>query len=155
MLALIYLAFVATIVGYAIWGNLLSRYETWRVAPLSLLARTTRAAVLEVKNADFVRTARAKGAGEYRVMRRHVARNAMVIVLTTLGLQFGSVIGQAVVVEKLFAWPGLGSLLVDSVSLRDIPMVQGCILTIVLFFLVVNIVVDVLCALIDPRIKYS
>ena len=125
------------------------------VAPLALLARTTRAAVLEVKNADFVRTARAKGAGEYRVMRRHVARNAMVIVLTTLGLQFGSVIGQAVVVEKLFAWPGLGSLLVDSVSLRDIPMVQGCILTIVLFFLVVNIVVDVLCALIDPRIKYS
>lgn len=125
------------------------------VAPLALLARTTRAAVLEVKNADFIRTARAKGAGEYRVMRRHVARNAMVIVLTTLGLQFGSVIGQAVVVEKLFAWPGLGSLLVDSVSLRDIPMVQGCILTIVLFFLVVNIVVDVLCAMIDPRIKYS
>jgi ABC-type dipeptide/oligopeptide/nickel transport system permease component len=125
------------------------------VAPLALLARTSRAAVLEVMHADFVRTARAKGNGEYRVMRWHVARNAMVIVLTTLGLQFGSVIGQAVVVEKLFAWPGLGSLLVDSVSLRDIPVVQGCILLIVLFFLLVNIIVDVLCALIDPRIKYS
>lgn len=125
------------------------------VAPLALLARTARAAVLEVMNADFIRTARAKGAGEVRVMRWHVARNAMVIVLTTLGLQFGSVIGQAVVVEKLFAWPGLGSLLVDSVSLRDIPVVQGCILLIVLFFLIVNIVVDVLCAMIDPRIKYS
>lgn len=125
------------------------------VAPLALLARTTRAAVLEVTNADFVRTARAKGAGDTRVMRVHIARNALVIVLTTLGLQFGSIIGQAVVIEKLFAWPGLGSLLVDSVSLRDIPMVQGCILVIVLFFLLVNIAVDVLCALIDPRIKYT
>ncbi len=125
------------------------------VSPLALLARTSRAAVLEVMNADFIRTARAKGSSEYRVMRWHVARNAMVIILTTLGLQFGSVIGQAVVVEKLFAWPGLGALLVDSVTLRDIPMVQGCILVIVLFFLVMNIVVDVLCAVIDPRIKYS
>ena len=77
------------------------------------------------------------------------------IVLTTVGLQFGSVIGQAVVVEKLFAWPGLGSLLVDSVSLRDIPVVQGAILVIVLFFLLVNTAVDVICALIDPRIKYT
>ena len=125
------------------------------VAPLALLARTARAAVLEVMHADFIRTARAKGAGSYRVMRRHVLRNALVIVLTTLGLQFGSVLGQAVVVEKLFAWPGLGSLLVDSVTWRDIPVVQGCILTIVLFFLVVNIAVDVLCAVVDPRIKYS
>jgi peptide/nickel transport system permease protein len=125
------------------------------VSPLALLARTSRAAVLEVMNADFIRTARAKGASEIRVMRWHVLRNALVIVLTTLGLQFGSVIGQAVVIEKLFAWPGLGSLLVDSVTLRDIPVVQGCILTIVLFFLVVNIAVDVLCAVVDPRIKYS
>ncbi|WP_420104583.1 ABC transporter permease [Bosea sp. (in: a-proteobacteria)] len=125
------------------------------VAPLALLARTARAAVLEVMHADFIRTARAKGSGSYRVLRWHVLRNALVIVLTTLGLQFGSVLGQAVVVEKLFAWPGLGSLLVDSVTWRDIPVVQGCILTIVLFFLVVNIAVDVLCAFVDPRIKYS
>ncbi len=125
------------------------------VAPLALLARTTRAAVLEVMNADFVRTARAKGNSEARVMRWHVARNAAVIVLTTLGLQFGSIMGGAVVIEKLFAWPGIGSLLVDSVSLRDIPVVQACILLLVLFFLIVNIIVDVLCALIDPRIKYT
>jgi glutathione transport system permease protein len=72
-----------------------------------------------------------------------------------VGLQFGSVIGQAVVIEKLFSWPGLGSLLVDSVTLRDIPVVQGAILVIVLFFLFANTLVDVLCALIDPRIKYS
>lgn len=125
------------------------------VSPLALLARTSRAAVLEVLHADFIRTARAKGAGDIRVMRWHVARNAFVIILTTLGLQFGSILGQAVVVEKLFSWPGLGSLLVDSVTLRDIPVVQGCILTIVLLFLVINIIVDVLCAAIDPRIKYS
>ena len=77
------------------------------------------------------------------------------IVLTTLGLQFGSLMGQAVVVEKLFAWPGVGSLLVDSVFQRDIPAVQGCILLIVLFFLFVNTLVDIACALIDPRIKYG
>ena len=82
-------------------------------------------------------------------------RNALVIVLTTIGLQFGTVIGQAVVIEKLFSWPGLGSLLVDSVTLRDIPVVQGSILVIVLLFLLINIVVDVLCAIIDPRIKYT
>lgn len=125
------------------------------VAPLALLARTTRASVLEIMNADFVRTARSKGMSERRVVQWHLARNALVIVLTTVGLQFGSVIGQAVVVEKLFAWPGLGSLLVDSVSLRDIPVVQGCILVIVLFFLLVNMLVDVLAATIDPRIRYT
>jgi len=125
------------------------------VAPLALLARTTRAAVLEIMSADFVRTARSKGMSERRVVRWHLARNALVIVLTAVGLQFGSVIGQAVVVEKLFAWPGLGSLLVDSVTLRDIPVVQGAILVVVLFFLLVNTLVDILCAVIDPRIKYS
>jgi peptide/nickel transport system permease protein len=125
------------------------------VAPLALLARTTRAAVLEIMSADFVRTARSKGMSERRVVQWHLARNALVLVLTAVGLQFGSVIGQAVVVEKLFAWPGLGSLLVDSVTLRDIPVVQGAILVIVLFFLLVNTLVDISDAVIDPRIKYS
>jgi peptide/nickel transport system permease protein len=128
---------------------------TLGVSPLALLARTTRAAVLEVINADFVRTARSKGMSETRVVRWHVLRNVAVIVLTTLGLQFGSLMGQAVVVEKLFSWPGVGSLLVDSVFARDIPAVQGCILLIVLFFLVVNTLVDIACAVIDPRIKYT
>ena len=112
-------------------------------------------AVLEVINADFVRTARSKGMSETRVVRWHVVRNVAVIVLTTLGLQFGSLMGQAVVVEKLFSWPGIGSLLVDSVFARDIPAVQGCILLIVLFFLVINTLVDIACAAIDPRIKYT
>ena len=141
--------------GYGGWWYLVLPAVTLGVSPLALLARTTRAAVLEVVNADFVRTARSKGMSETRVVRWHVLRNVAVIVLTTLGLQFGSLMGQAVVVEKLFSWPGIGSLLVDSVFARDIPAVQGCILLIVLFFLIVNTLVDVACAAIDPRIKYT
>lgn len=143
--------------GYGNGGlsHLILPAVTLGVAPMALLARTTRAAVLDIMNADFVRTARSKGMSESRVVRWHLARNALVIVLTTIGLQFGTVIGQAVVVEKLFAWPGLGSLLVDSVTLRDIPVVQGAILFIVLLFLVINTLVDVLCAIVDPRIKYT
>jgi peptide/nickel transport system permease protein len=82
-------------------------------------------------------------------------RNALVLIITTIGLQFGSMMGQAVVVEKLFSWPGLGSLLIDSVSLRDIPVVQGAILVIVLWFLVINTIVDILYAVIDPRISHE
>ncbi|MEA2875480.1 MAG: peptide/nickel transport system permease protein [Hyphomicrobiales bacterium] len=141
--------------GYGGWWYLILPAVTLGVSPLALLARTTRAAVLEVINADFVRTARSKGMSETRVVRWHVVRNVAVIVLTTLGLQFGSLMGQAVVVEKLFSWPGIGSLLVDSVFARDIPAVQGCILLVVLFFLVVNTLVDIACAMIDPRIKYT
>jgi peptide/nickel transport system permease protein len=124
------------------------------VGPMALLARTTRAAVLDVLNADFVRTARSKGMSERRVVEWHVLRNALVLVITTIGLQFGSLMGAAVVVEKLFAWPGVGSLLVDSVFQRDIPTVQGCILLIVLFFLVINTLVDLAYVAIDPRIRY-
>ena len=141
--------------GYGNWYYLVLPAVTLGVAPLALLARTTRAAVLDVIHADFVRTARSKGMSETRVVRWHVLRNVAVIVLTTLGLQFGTLMGQAVVVEKLFSWPGLGSLLVESVFQRDIPAVQGCILVLVLFFLIANTLVDIACAMIDPRIKYT
>lgn len=133
--------------------NLILPAITLGVTPLALLARTTRAGVLDVLNADFVRTAHSKGLSETQVVRRHVARNALVLIITTIGLLFGSMIGQAVVIEKLFAWPGVGSLLVDSVAMRDIPVVQGTILVIVLWFLVINTAVDVIYAFIDPRIK--
>ena len=125
------------------------------VGPMALLARTTRAAVLDVLNADFVRTARSKGMSERRVVEWHVLRNALVLVITIVGLQFGSLMGQAVVVEKLFAWPGVGSLMVDSVFQRDMPAVQGCILMIVLFFLFINTLVDLAYVVIDPRIRYG
>jgi ABC-type dipeptide/oligopeptide/nickel transport system permease component len=125
------------------------------VGPMALLARTTRAAVLDVLNADFVRTARSKGMSERLVVKWHVLRNALVLVITIVGLQFGSLMGQAVVVERLFSWPGVGSLLIDSVFQRDIPTVQGCILLIVLFFLVINTLVDLAYVVIDPRIRYG
>lgn len=123
------------------------------VSPMALLARTTRAGVLDVMNADFVRTARSKGVSEPRLVRSHVARNVLVLVLTTLGLQVGSLMGQAIVIEKLFSWPGIGSLLVDSVAARDIPVVQGAVIVIVLWFLIINMLVDIAYAAIDPRIK--
>lgn len=126
---------------------------TLGVTPLALLARTTRAGVLDVMNADFIRTAQSKGMSSARVVHWHVVRNVLVLVVTTVGLQFGSMMGQAVVIEKLFSWPGVGSLLVDSVALRDIPVVQGTILVIVLWFLIINTAVDILYAAIDPRIK--
>ncbi len=128
---------------------------TLGIAYMALLARTTRAAVIEVMASDFIRTARAKGLSEFQIVRRHLLRNTLVLILTTAGLQFGTMMGQAVIVEKLFAWPGLGTLLVDSVFLRDIPLIQGCILVFVSFFLVINTTTDLLYSAIDPRIRHS
>jgi ABC-type dipeptide/oligopeptide/nickel transport system permease component len=127
---------------------------TLGIAYMALLARTTRAAVLEILGADYIRTAEAKGLSRFAIHRKHVLRNALVLVLTTAGLQFGSLVGQTVIVEKLFSWPGVGSLLVDTIFQRDIPVVQGCIMLIIVVFLVVNLAVDLLYALIDPRIEY-
>jgi ABC-type dipeptide/oligopeptide/nickel transport system permease component len=143
--------------GYGDGGltNLILPAAALGVGPMALLARTTRAAVLDVLNADFVRTARSKGMSERLVVKWHVLRNALVLVITIVGLQFGSLMGQAVVVEKLFAWPGVGSLMVDSVFQRDMPAVQGCILMIVLFFLLINTLVDLAYVVIDPRIRYG
>jgi ABC-type dipeptide/oligopeptide/nickel transport system permease component len=127
---------------------------TLGVSYMALLARTTRAAVVEIKSADYIRTARAKGLPEIRINRKHILRNALILVLTTAGLQFGALIGNTVIVEKLFSWPGVGSLLVDSIFQRDIPVTQGCVLLIILAFFTINLAVDILYALIDPRIEY-
>lgn len=128
---------------------------TLGVGYMALLARTTRAAVLEVLSQDYIRTAQAKGLSQLWVNRKHVFRNTLVLILTTAGLQFGSLIGNTVVVEKLFSWPGIGSLLVDSIFQRDIAVTQGCILLIVLSFLVINLAVDLLYSVVDPRIQYE
>lgn len=135
--------------------NLILPAFTLGVGYTALLARTTRAAVLEVQSTDYIRTARAKGLSELLINRKHVFRNTMILVMTTAGLQFGALIGQTVIVEKLFSWPGLGSLLVDSIFMRDIPVTQGCTLVIILVFLLVNLTVDLMYALIDPRIDYN
>jgi ABC-type dipeptide/oligopeptide/nickel transport system permease component len=141
--------------GEGSWKNIILPAITLGVGYMALLARATRAAVVEICTADYIRTARAKGLSELRVNRKHVLRNTMILVLTTAGLQFGALMGQTVIVEKLFSWPGIGSLLVDSIFQRDIPVTQGCILVIIVVFLLVNLTVDLLYALIDPRIEYK
>jgi len=135
--------------------NLILPAFTLGVGYMALLARTTRAAVVEVLTQDYVRTARAKGLRPLLVNRKHVFRNTLVLLLTSAGLQFGSLIGETVVVETLFSWPGIGSLLVNSIFYRDIPVTQGCIVVIISAFLLINLIVDLLYAVIDPRIKYS
>jgi ABC-type dipeptide/oligopeptide/nickel transport system permease component len=145
----------ATGYGEGSWKNIILPAITLGVGYMALLARATRAAVVEIYTADYIRTARAKGLSELRVNRKHVLRNTMILVLTTAGLQFGALMGQTVIVEKLFSWPGIGSLLVDSIFQRDIPVTQGCILVIIVVFLLVNLTVDLLYALIDPRIEYK
>jgi peptide/nickel transport system permease protein len=141
--------------GDGAFGHLILPAITLGVGYMALLARTTRAAVVEILTTDYIRVARAKGLSEFLVNRKHVLRNALILVSTTAGLQFGSLIGQTVIVEKLFSWPGIGSLLVDSIFQRDIPVIQGCVLCIILVFLLVNLTVDLLYALIDPRIEYQ
>ena len=134
-------------------ANLVLPALTLGVGYAALLARITRASVIEVLSTDYIRTARAKGLHPTAINLRHVFRNACVLILTTAGLLFGSLMGQTVVVERVFAWPGVGSLLVESIFQRDIPVAQGCLLVIILAFLIVNLAVDILYRAINPRIE--
>ncbi|MDH6234624.1 ABC-type dipeptide/oligopeptide/nickel transport system permease component [Mesorhizobium soli] len=136
-------------------ANLVMPAMTLGLGYTALLARITRAAVVEVLSADYIRTARAKGLSEFRISYRHVFRNAFVLILTTAGLLFGSLIGQTVVVERVFSWPGIGSLLVESIFQRDIPVAQGCLLVIVIVFLIVNLLVDILYSVINSQIDFK
>jgi peptide/nickel transport system permease protein len=122
---------------------------------VGLIARMTRSSMLEVLGQDYVRTARAKGAPFRRVVFRHALRNALLPVMTVIGLQFGALLGGAVVTETVFAWPGVGRLLVDSIFFRDYPVVQGLVLMFGTTFVVINLLVDVLYAYVDPRIHYN
>ena len=125
---------------------------------LVLAAATTRivrSTMLEVLNRDFVRTARAKGAGEGRVLYRHALRNALIPVVTVVGLQFGTLLGGAVIIEQVFSLPGVGRFALEGINLRDYPVVQGAVLLISVAFIVVNLLVDILYSLIDPRIRYG
>jgi peptide/nickel transport system permease protein/oligopeptide transport system permease protein len=118
-----------------------------------ILARMTRASVLEVLGSDYVRTARAKGLRDVTVLVRHALPTAFVPVLTILGLQFGSLLGGAVITESVFGWPGMGRLIVDSIAARDYPLIQGALIVFATSFALINLAVDVLYAVIDPRIR--
>jgi len=122
---------------------------------MALLARMSRSAVLDVVHEDYVSTARSKGLAERAVQFRHIFRNALIPVVTIAGLQFGSMLASTVVVETVFSWSGIGSLLVESIFRRDVPTLQGCILIIVVAFLVINLLVDLVYGYLDPRIQYD
>ena len=119
----------------------------------AILARMVRSSLLEVLGEDFVRTARAKGLGELQVIWRHAMRNAWLPVVTLLGLQLGALLGGAVVTEVIFDWPGIGSLMIESIQKRDYPVVQGCVLFISLAYVTVNTLTDLAYGIIDPRIR--
>ncbi|MFY8102690.1 MAG: ABC transporter permease [Ramlibacter sp.] len=125
------------------------------VVQAAILARITRSAVLEVLREDFVRTARAKGASARRVMWGHVLRNAMIPVITVMGLQFAELLAGTIVVESVFYLPGLGRLIFQSIANRDLIVVRNCVMLLAVMVVVVNFVVDVLYAVIDPRVKSS
>jgi peptide/nickel transport system permease protein len=118
-------------------------------------ARIVRSTLLEVLGLDFVRTARAKGLAERAVVLRHALRTALIPVVTVVGLQFGQLLGGAVIIEQVFSLPGVGRFALEGINLRDYPVVQGAVLLIAASFVVVNLLVDVLYALIDPRVRYD
>ncbi len=127
---------------------------TLGMASAALLARITRSSMLDVLRQDFITTARAKGLAEQVVTYKHALKNALIPVVTVLGLQFGILLGGAVLTETVFAWPGVGRLLVDAILRRDYPVVQGTVMLLALLFVMINLVVDIIYAFLDPRIHY-
>ena len=122
--------------------------------PLAVIARQTRSAMLEVLGEDYVRTARAKGLAPSRVIGLHALRNALIPVITTIGLQVGVLLGGAILTETIFSWPGIGKWMLDSISRRDYPVVQGGLLMIAAIVMIVNLTVDMLYGLVNPRIRH-
>ena len=139
--------------GYESPASIVMPSFTLGLGVAAVLARFTRSAFVEVASEDFVRTARAKGLPERRVVWTHTLRNALIPVITMTGLQFGFLLGGAVVVETVFAWPGLGRLLVDSISFRDYSVIQAEILLFSLEFILLNLAVDLLYAVVNPEIR--
>ena len=118
------------------------------------MARFTRSSFIDILKEDYVRTARAKGVSEKWVVLKHCLRNALIPVVTMMGLQFGFLLGGSIVVEVVFNWPGMGRLLVDAVEMRDYPLIQALVLLFSLEFILINLVVDVLYAVINPTIRF-
>ena len=142
-------------VGASSWRHYILPSVTLGAAVAAVMARFTRSSFVEVIQEDFVRTARAKGLSEPVVILRHTLRNALIPVVTMMGLQFGFLLGGSIVVETVFAWPGMGRLLVDAVTQRDYPVIQGLVLLFSFEFILINLVVDVLYGAINPAIRYK
>jgi peptide/nickel transport system permease protein len=141
--------------GFSGWTSLVLPAVTLAAFPMALVARLTRSSMLEILHRDYIRTGRAKGLAERNVVLRHALRNAVIPVLTVIGLQIGALLGGAVITESVFAWPGMGKLIVDAIFFRDFPVVQTVLILSATVFVVINLVVDLLYTVIDPRIRYS
>lgn len=141
--------------GAGSWRNLVLPAFTLGTGIAAIVARFTRSAILEVMGEDYIRTARAKGLTEKHVIWDHAFRNSMIPVVTVVGLQFGHLLGGSIVVESVFAYPGLGSLLLDSINYRDYPTIQSLILIFSLHFIFINLVVDILYAVLNPEIQLN
>jgi peptide/nickel transport system permease protein len=138
----------------AVWHLVLPAL-TLGTIPLAIVAKITRSGMLEVLGSDYIRTARAKGLSRSAVIIKHALRNALIPIITVLGLQTGLLLGGAVLTESIFAWPGVGRLAFDAISNRDMPLINGCMLLFAAVFVVVNTAVDLLYAVANPRIRYS
>jgi len=123
--------------------------------PMATVARVTRSSMLEVLRQDYIRTERAKGLSERMVIYKHAVRNALIPVVTVIGLNFGLLLAGAILTETVFSWPGLGRYVVKAVQMRDYPAVQGCVLFFAFIFVIVNLITDIIYVYIDPRIKYQ
>jgi ABC-type dipeptide/oligopeptide/nickel transport system permease component len=141
--------------GYGTPAHLVLPTVTLAAFSVAIIARMTRSSLLEVLHQDYVRTAWAKGLAARAVVLRHALKNALIPVVTVIGLQFGSLLGGAILTETVFAWPGMGRLLVGAIVARDYPVVQGAVLVFAALFTLVNLAVDVLYAYVDPRIHYG
>ena len=142
-------------VGAESWRHYVLPSITLGAGVAAVMARFTRSALIEVLSEDYVRTARAKGLPARQVLSRHALRNALIPVVTMMGLQFGFLLGGSIVVEKVFNWPGMGRLLVDAVEMRDYPVMQTCVLLFSLEFLLINLAVDLLYGWLNPSIRYG
>jgi glutathione transport system permease protein len=142
-------------IGADSWRNYILPSLTLGAGVAAVMARFTRSSFIDVMQEDYVRTARAKGLRESVVVAKHCLRNALIPVVTMMGLQFGFLLGGSIVVETVFNWPGLGRLLVDSVSMRDYPVIQAEVLLFSMEFILINLVVDMLYAIINPVIRYK
>ena len=141
--------------GFHGWPSLVLPSVTLAAFPTALVARLTRSSLLEILGQEYIRTGRAKGLGEPRVVLRHALKNATIPLLTVLGLQIGTLLGGAVITESIFAWPGMGKLVVDAIFFRDFPVVQTILILSATIFVVINLLVDLLYSVIDPRIRYG
>ena len=141
--------------GRGTWAHLVLPAISLGAALAAILARMTRATLLEELREPYVLAARARGASRTRAVMRHAFRNSLIPIVTLLGLQFGAVLTGAVITETVFAWPGIGRLLIQSIGFRDYPLVQGCILLIAVTYVGVNLMTDLVYGALDPRIRYE